>query len=197
MRKLYAIWCCLFTWELRFICKVRWSFTRPSQTDRCLIPCSFDRLNIRRMSLRFCKSQPESPEGPQFGFCYLYRRSVWDSSTDYMCLFSSDQSLSHVRLFATPWTTARQASLSITSSRSPAKPMSIKSVMPSNHLIFCCPLLLLPSIFPSIRVFSNDSALRLSSAINEHADSPSGNCNNFVFRIWGLESQHWQLSWDF
>ena len=60
---------------------------------------------------------------------------------------------------ATPWTTARQASLSITSSWSPPKPMSIESVMPSSHLILCRPLLLLPSIFPSIRVFSNESAL--------------------------------------
>ena len=64
-----------------------------------------------------------------------------------------------VRLFATPWTAARQASLSITNSRSPPKPMSIESVMPSNHLILCSPLLLLPSIFPSIRVFSNELAL--------------------------------------
>ena len=69
------------------------------------------------------------------------------------------QLLSRVRLFATPWTTAHQASLSITNSRSPPKPMSIESVMPSNYLILCCPLLLLPSIFPSIKAFSNDSAL--------------------------------------
>ena len=75
--------------------------------------------------------------------------------------FSSVQSLSRVQLFATPWTIARQASLSITNSRSPPKPMSIESVMPSNHLILCRPLLLLPSIFPSIRVFSNESALRI------------------------------------
>ena len=73
--------------------------------------------------------------------------------------FSSVQSLSPVWLFTTPWTTAHQASLSITNSWSLLKLMSIKSVMPSNHLIFCCPLLLLPSIFPSIRVFSNESAL--------------------------------------
>ena len=71
----------------------------------------------------------------------------------------SVQSLSRVRLFVTPWTTAHQASLSITNSQSPPKPMSIESVMPSNHLILCHPLLLLPSIFPSIRVFSNESAL--------------------------------------
>ena len=75
--------------------------------------------------------------------------------------FSSVQSLSRLRLLVTPWTAARQASLSITNSRSPPKPMSIKSVMPSNHLILCCPLLLLPSKFPSIRVFSNESALHI------------------------------------
>ena len=71
----------------------------------------------------------------------------------------SVQSLSRVQLFATPWTAARQASLSITNSWSLPKPMSIELVMPSNHLILCHPLLLLPSIFPSIRVFSNESAL--------------------------------------
>ena len=75
--------------------------------------------------------------------------------------FSSVQSLSHVWLFATPWTAACQASLSITNSRSSFKLMSIESVMPSNYLILCCPLLLLPSIFLSIRVFSNESALRM------------------------------------
>ena len=74
---------------------------------------------------------------------------------------SSVQSLSHVQIFATPWTVARQASLSITSSQSSCKLMSIESVMPSNHLILCRPLLLLPSIFPSIRVFSNESALHI------------------------------------
>ena len=73
--------------------------------------------------------------------------------------FSSVQSLSHVWLSATPWTTACQAPLSITNSRSLLKLISIESVMPSNHLILCRPLLLLPSIFPSIRVFSNDLAL--------------------------------------
>ena len=73
--------------------------------------------------------------------------------------FSSVQSLSHVQLFATPWTAARQASLSITNSRSLPKLMPIESVMPSNHLILCHPLLLLPSIFPSIRVLSSESAL--------------------------------------
>ena len=73
--------------------------------------------------------------------------------------FSSVQLLSSVRLFATPWTAARQASLSITNSWSFLQIMSIELVMPSSHLILCCPLLLLPSIFPSIRVFSSESAL--------------------------------------
>ena len=73
--------------------------------------------------------------------------------------FSSVQSLSRVRVFATPWTEAGQASLSITSSWSLLKPMSIKLVMPSNRLTLCCPLLLPPSIFPSIRVFSNELVL--------------------------------------
>ena len=73
--------------------------------------------------------------------------------------FSSDQSFSHVRLFVAPWTAARQASLSITNSRSSPKLMSIELVMPSSHLILCQPLLLPPSIFSSIRVFSNDAVL--------------------------------------
>ena len=70
-------------------------------------------------------------------------------------------SVSRVWLFVTPWTAARQASLSITNSQSPPKPMSIGSVMPSNQLILCCPLLLLPPIPPSIRDFSSESALRI------------------------------------
>ena len=74
--------------------------------------------------------------------------------------FSSVQSLCHVRLFATPWTAARQASLSITNFRSTPRLKFIKSVMPSNHLILCCPLLL-SSIFPSIWVFSSESALHI------------------------------------
>ena len=71
------------------------------------------------------------------------------------------QSLSHVWLFVTPWTAACQASLSITISQSLLKLMSIESVMPSNHFILCHPFLLLPSIFPSIRVFSNELALHI------------------------------------
>ena len=76
--------------------------------------------------------------------------------------FSSVQSLSRVRLFVTPWTAAHQASLSITYSRSLLKLTSIEVVMPSNHLTLCCPLLLLPSILLSIRVFSKESVLHIS-----------------------------------
>ena len=77
-------------------------------------------------------------------------------------LFSSVQfSRCRVQLFETPWTAARQASLSITNSQSPLKLMSIESVMPYNHLILCCPLFFPPSIFPSIGVFLNDSALHI------------------------------------
>ena len=78
-----------------------------------------------------------------------------------MIQFSSVQSLSHVQFFAAPWTVARQASLSIPSSQSLPKFMSIQSVIPSNHLTLCCPLLLPTSIFPSIRVFSKESALHI------------------------------------
>ena len=85
--------------------------------------------------------------------------TVLSSAWLYFSPFSSVQSLSHVWLFATPWSAAGQVSLSITNSRSLLKFMSIESVMPSNHLILCGPLHLLPSVFPSIRVFSNESVL--------------------------------------
>ena len=104
----------------------------------------------------------------------------------FSILLSSVQLLSYVRLFATPWTTARQASLSITNSRSSRKLMSSESVMPSKHLILCRPLLLLPSIFPSIRVFSNESALRIrwpeywSFSFNI---SPSDEHSGLIFRM--------------
>ena len=79
----------------------------------------------------------------------------------FIKFFSSVHSLSCVQLFVTPWTAAHQASLSITNSQSLLKLMFIKSVISSNHLILCHPLLLLPSIFPSIRVFSNESVLHI------------------------------------
>ena len=83
---------------------------------------------------------------------------MWHIHT-MVSIFSSAQSLSRVRLFETPWIAARQASLSITNSRNLPKLMSIESVMPSSHLIPCPPLLLPPSVFPSIKVFSNESVL--------------------------------------
>ena len=97
-----------------------------------------------------------------------YKLELGDSSSTSVtnCVFlllqfSSVQSLSRVWLFATPWIAARQASLSITNSRSSLKPMPIELVMPSSHLILCRPLLLLPPIPPSIRDFSNESTLRM------------------------------------
>ena len=104
-----------------------------------------------RVSLSQPEAQVQRPQAQ--GTCVL--------NTLPFTQFSSVQSLSHVRLFVTPWTAAHQASLSITNSQSLPKLMPIKSVMPSNHLILCWPLLLLPSIFPSIRVFSNESVLRI------------------------------------
>ena len=86
-------------------------------------------------------------------------------------MFSSVQLLSRLQLLATPWIAACQASLSITNSWSPPKPMSIESVMPSSHLILCCPLLLLPSIFPSIRVFSNESGASGGQSIGVSAST--------------------------
>ena len=88
----------------------------------------------------------------------LRAEMMWLNNTSYN-IFSPVQSLSHAWLFVTPWTAACRASLSITNSQSSLKLMPIESVMPSNHLILCCPLLLLPSLFPSIRVFSSESAL--------------------------------------
>ena len=96
---------------------------------------------------------PSTDYGESFHFGFLF--------CQIRTIFSSVQSLSHVWLFATPWTAAYQASLSVTNSRSPPKPMSIESMMPSSRLILCRPLLLLLSIFPSIRVFSNESALHI------------------------------------
>ena len=120
------------------------------------------------MNLEFCPSE-------FWTFGLLPLRSI-----------SSVQSLSCVQLFATPWTAARQASLSITNSQSLPRLLSIESVMPSNHLILCRPILLLPSIFPSIGVFSNESALHVrwpkywSSSFNI---SPSNEHPGLIFRM--------------
>jgi len=128
--------------------------------------------------------------------------------------FNSVQSLSHVQLFVTPWTAAHQASLSNTNSQNPPKLMFIESVMPSNHLILCHPLLLLPSIFPSIRVFSNESALLIRwpkywsfsfniSPANEHPVLISFKKMTLDSMVPLLENIHWyiirrrkSLEWD-
>ena len=88
-------------------------------------------------------------------------KSLFGIYYNIFSVISSVRSLSRVRLFETPWTSACQASLSITKSWSPPKPMSVESVIPSNHLILCHPRLLLPPIPPNIRVFSNESALHI------------------------------------
>ena len=106
------------------------------------------------------------PEGRSSTFHFSPKKTykclihTWEN-VQHRSLFNSVQSLSRVWLFATPCIAARQASLSITNSWSPPKPMSIESVMPSNHLILCHPLPLLPSIFPSNMVFSNESVLHI------------------------------------
>ena len=101
----------------------------------------------------------ETPGSPGISHCGISHENSWL----YLVVFvvAIVQSLSHVHLFVTPWTAACQASLSITNSQSLPKLMSIESVMPSSHLILCCPLLLLPSIFPNIRVFSNESSVHI------------------------------------
>ena len=96
-----------------------------------------------------------------FYYFQIQKLSLPICQTLYSVQFSSVQSLSCVQLFVTPWTAARQASLSITNSQSLLKHMSIESVMPSNHLILCRLLLFPPSIFPSIRGFSNESVLHI------------------------------------
>ena len=105
----------------------------------------------------------------------------------YLLFLSSVQLLSHVQLFATPWTAARQASLSITNSQGLLKLMSIKSVTPSSHLILCHPLLLLPPIPPSIRVFSSESVLHIRWPKYwsfSFSISPSNECSGLIsFRI--------------
>ena len=106
--------------------------------------------------------EPRSLMFPALAGRFFTTSATWEAQVSLLLGLSvqSIQSLSHFQLFATPWTTARQASLSIANSQSVLKLMSIEAVMPSNHLILCHPLLL-PSIFPSIRVFSNESALRI------------------------------------
>ena len=125
-----------------------------------LISCDSQRhLDPKASSAGDADGQPNFPQEthvPRDGLVAAYNALIFIL---IVFNFSSVQLLSHVWLYTTPWTAAHQASLSITNSWSLPKPMSIVSVMPSNHLILCHPLLLLPSIVPSIRVFSNESAL--------------------------------------
>ena len=110
--------------------------------------------------------------------------------------FSPVHLLSHVQLFAAPWTEARQASLSITNSQSLLKLKSIESVMPSNHLILCCPLLLPPSIFPRKRVFSNESVLRIRWPKYEYSGLISFRIDWFdllTVHAWHLVKAHGEL----
>ena len=115
--------------------------------------------------------------------------------------FSSVQSLSHVRFFATPWTAVSQASLSITNSQSLLKLMSIESVMPSNHLILCHPLLLLPLIFPSIRVFSDELVLHITWPKDwsfSFSISPSTEYSGLIsfgsdWFVWTVGSKSWSI----
>ena len=118
---------------------------------------------------------------------------------------SSVQSLSHVWFFVTPQTAARQASLSVTNCQSLLKLMSIELVMPSNHLILRCPLLLLPSIFPSIRVFSNESALHVSSVAQScptlcnpmNCSMPGLPVHHQLLEFTSIESIGWPKYWSF
>ena len=123
---------------------------------------------------------------PHLGSDSFSAHISWEFHSLWRPQFSSVQSLSRVWLFATPSTAVRQASLSITNSWSPPKPMSIESVMPSSHLILCRPLLFLPTIPPSIRVFSNESTLHMrwpkywSFSFNI---SPSNEHTGLIFRM--------------
>ena len=115
---------------------------------------------MRFLPLWVLKGGLKITEVQLFAVFSFEEQNSWEHSFSSLAIFSSSvQLFSNVGLFATPWTTACQASLSITNSRSPPKPTSIVSVMPSNHLILCHPVILLPPIFPSIRVFSSESAL--------------------------------------
>ena len=122
----------------------------------------------------------------------IAQSTVLAENVDIMLQFSLAQSLSHVQLFVTPWTAACQASLSITNSWSLPKLISIDSVMPSSHLILCCPLLFLPPISPSISVFSNESALCIRGpkyGSFSFSTSPSNEYSGLIsFRMTGLIS---------
>ena len=137
---MYIIWCFILTTT---------SYSYPSSKCRCFFNSHFILLNCLLKIAQDC-----------YPVSYLDSRSfISFDALDQFSLLSSVQLLGCVWLFTTPWTAARRASLTITNSWSPPKPMSIESVMPSNHPILCRPLLLATSTFPSIRVFSKESAL--------------------------------------
>ena len=124
----------------------------------CLFGSRNSLLNITKFGFRDQSQYASYWEG---SLCILWILNHYPKYCGFSLQFSSVQSLSRVQLFATQWIAAHQPSLSITNSRSPPKPMSIESMMPSSHLILGRPLLFLPSVFPSIRVFSNESALHI------------------------------------
>ena len=150
-------------------------------TGFCLKPQSTFHIGLLRRDFVWASTPPSIPHcvdsGSLAGFCltlleiqictpsisqyYLGKQCPVRYSVNPIIQFSSVQLLSHVPLFATLWTAAHQVSLSITSSWNLLKLKPIESVMPSNHLILCCPLLFLPSIFPSIRVLSSESVLHI------------------------------------
>ena len=164
------IWWSLGTLTVPLTCQSHASlctFTRLVAMMLSLLPCFFLFLQYRMPNVQ-CPTFLNNPRWNTFagtlaqGFLQITASSSFPTNPNPLFFqFSSDQLLSRVRLFATPWVTACQASLSITNSRSSPKLMCIESVMPSNHLIICHPLLLLPSIPPSIRVFSNESTLHM------------------------------------
>ena len=122
---------------------------------------------------RFFTTEP--PGRPYVAFIFCHHNSA--------PRFSSVQLFNHVLLFVTPWTAARQASLSITTSQSLLKLMSVESVMPSNHLILCHSLLFLPSVFPSIRVFSNESVFRIRWSLIESSIAASASASVLPMNI--------------
>ena len=148
---LSSVWLFVTPWTLAHKVPLSMKFSRQEYWNGLPFPSPGDLLNPGTEFTVCCVSC--------IGRCILYNWATRKFHILPSVQFSSVQSLSHVRLFVTPWIAARQASLSITNSRSSPRLTSIESVMPFSNLILCRPLLLLPSISPSIRVFSNESTL--------------------------------------
>ena len=155
----------LFIHAFTPVCQLLYTFIQ--LPDSCVCAQSFTHVRpfvtlwtvVHQAPLSMRLSQQEYWNG--FNWCLLWRKTLGEVKLSLSLLFSSVQSLSRLQFFATPWITARQASLSITNSQSSPKLMCIESVMPSSHLILCRPLFFLPPIPPSIRVFSSESTLRM------------------------------------